>query len=33
MENRDQVIEFIKDVKFAHLATLGTDNVPRARQL
>jgi uncharacterized pyridoxamine 5'-phosphate oxidase family protein len=33
MENRDQVIEFIKDVKFAHLATLGTDNVPRARPL
>jgi uncharacterized pyridoxamine 5'-phosphate oxidase family protein len=33
MENRDQVIEFIKDVKFAHLAPLGTDNVPRARPL
>ena len=33
MENREQVIEFIKDVKFAHLATLGTDNVPRARPL
>jgi uncharacterized pyridoxamine 5'-phosphate oxidase family protein len=33
MENRDQVIEFIKDVKFAHLATLGTDNEPRARPL
>jgi uncharacterized pyridoxamine 5'-phosphate oxidase family protein len=33
MENREQVIEFIKDIKFAHLATLGTDNVPRARPL
>ena len=33
METREQVIEFIEDVKFAHLATLGTDNVPRARPL
>jgi uncharacterized pyridoxamine 5'-phosphate oxidase family protein len=33
METREQVIEFIKDIKFAHLATLGTDNVPRARPL
>jgi uncharacterized pyridoxamine 5'-phosphate oxidase family protein len=33
VETRDQVIEFIKDVKFAHLATLGTDNVPRVRPL
>jgi uncharacterized pyridoxamine 5'-phosphate oxidase family protein len=33
MENREQVIEFIKDVKFAHLATLGIDHVPRARPL
>lgn len=33
METREQVIEFIKDVKFAYLATLGTDGVPRARPL
>ncbi|MBN1873994.1 MAG: pyridoxamine 5'-phosphate oxidase family protein [Anaerolineae bacterium] len=33
METREQVIEFIKDVKFAYLATLGTDNVPRVRPL
>jgi uncharacterized pyridoxamine 5'-phosphate oxidase family protein len=33
METREQVIEFIKDVKFAYLATLGTDDVPRARPL
>ena len=33
METRDQVVEFIRDVKFAYLATLGTDGVPRARPL
>ena len=33
METRDQVVAFIKDVKFAYLATLGTDGVPRARPL
>ena len=33
MENREQVIEFIKDIKFAHLATLGTDKMPRVRPL
>ncbi|MBN2002040.1 MAG: pyridoxamine 5'-phosphate oxidase family protein [Anaerolineae bacterium] len=33
METREQVVEFIKDVKFAYLATLGTDNVPRVRPL
>ena len=33
METRNQVVEFIKDVKFAYLATLGTDGVPRARPL
>ncbi len=33
METREQIIEFIKDVKIAYLATLGTDNVPRVRPL
>jgi uncharacterized pyridoxamine 5'-phosphate oxidase family protein len=33
VETREQVIAFIQEVKFAHLATLGTDNVPRARPL
>jgi uncharacterized pyridoxamine 5'-phosphate oxidase family protein len=31
MENREQVEKFIKEVKFAYLATLGTDDVPRVR--
>jgi uncharacterized pyridoxamine 5'-phosphate oxidase family protein len=29
----EQVNEFIKEVKFAYLATLGTDNAPRVRPL
>jgi uncharacterized pyridoxamine 5'-phosphate oxidase family protein len=33
METRDQVVAFIDEVKFAYLATLGTDGVPRARPL
>jgi uncharacterized pyridoxamine 5'-phosphate oxidase family protein len=33
VETREQVIGFIEEVKFAHLATLGTDGVPRARPL
>ncbi|MFN2284526.1 MAG: pyridoxamine 5'-phosphate oxidase family protein [Anaerolineae bacterium] len=33
METREQVIEFIKEVKFAYLATQGTDNAPRVRPL
>ena len=33
METRDQVIEFIKEVKFAYLATVGTDAAPRVRPL
>ena len=33
VETRSQVIEFIKEAKFAYLATLGTDGVPRARPL
>ena len=33
METREQVIEFIKEVKFAYLPTQGTDNAPRVRPL
>jgi uncharacterized pyridoxamine 5'-phosphate oxidase family protein len=33
METRAQVVDFIGQVKFAYLATLGTDDVPRARPL
>lgn len=33
VETREQVIGFIKEVKFAYLATLGTDGVPRVRPL
>ena len=33
METREKVIDFIKDVKFAYLATLGTDGAPRVRPL
>jgi uncharacterized pyridoxamine 5'-phosphate oxidase family protein len=33
METRDQVVAFIDEVKFAYLATLGTDGAPRARPL
>ncbi|MBN1260144.1 MAG: pyridoxamine 5'-phosphate oxidase family protein [Anaerolineae bacterium] len=31
METREQVIAFIKDVKFGYLATIGPDNAPRVR--
>mgnify|MGYP001126634357 CR=1 FL=1 len=33
VENREAVIEFVKECTFAYLATLGTDGVPRARPL
>ena len=33
METREQAIEFIQDCRFAYLATLGRDGVPRARPL
>lgn len=33
METREHVMEFIREVKFAYLATLGTDEAPRVRPL
>ena len=31
MKTRDQVIEYIQEVRFGYLATVGADNAPRVR--